>query len=238
MHTVDYKKMQCPCCQKEIKSCHFDLHAKKHHPTQIFNKCRFGRCYERFLTDVNRMKHEKEIHDSKSKWKRCIYCNKLVLHLSTHINIVHKSEAIKCNFLLNCPNYFHSVKERDEHIAKVHSSVVEDFNCMYCSKMYSCLKSLRVHIEIKHLDVSIRCSFHQCHLYFLSQSERNDHFQKVHQQKEDAKKFQCSKCSYKCATKYHLTSHTKINHSSTTVNVKVSTVSKGLHQRLIKTTSS
>jgi hypothetical protein len=214
MHPVEVKKMKCPLCQMEISGWHFDRHVKKHHPpTQIYKRCRFKNCSERFLSDKNRQEHEEITHDSKTKWKKCIYCNKLVVRLYQHMNKNHKSDAIKCNFHSACPNYFLSEKDRDEHIEKVH--LIENITCIYCNSTCASKALLYHHVKNHHLDVHIRCTFHGCPLFFSSQSECDDHYKQMHQQKEDKKKFQCSRCSYKSASKNVLTRHIKRIHGST-----------------------
>lgn len=220
---------QCNLCQLIVK-CKETLqdHRKRDHKNVL--RCNSKYCASYFITEADRQQHELSAH---AKCGKCIYCGALfsnrIRWLHEHVQKFHK-EAVQCDFPKNCPEYFHTQTEKDEHIFKVHQkaagtrinkkyysaetcSIYKPEQCIYCGKIFKQKFSLSAHIRNSHLAIRIKCRFHGCGLYFLSNSESDEHFRQEHQEMERLKKFHCPKCSYKTAFNSSLQNHIRCNHT-------------------------
>lgn len=200
------KVFQCNLCQLILESEKLIwIHRKRFHKNDL--RCHSRNCATFFFTEADRQKHELSVH---GKWINCIYCgayfSKRVRWMQNHIKKSHK-DAIQCDVSKRCREYFLTQTEKDEHVLKVHTPnpVTKESRekrvCIYCNKISKNKPSSQLHIIRYHAAVSIKCKFYHCGLYFLSQIECDEHFQKEHKEKEGLKQLQCLKCSYKTASK-------------------------------------
>jgi uncharacterized C2H2 Zn-finger protein len=86
--------------------------------------------------------------------------------------------------------------------------------CIYCGKVYKSRHILSQHVNKYHPNIKIKCRYIQCGHYFLTKDELEHHFKQQHRRQEDKKKYQCSKCSYKCKAKQNLIWHYKNVHKN------------------------
>jgi hypothetical protein len=206
------KKPECHICRK----IYSNRNRFKHHMENVheFNLIRCNRraCVSYFLNEIERQKHEVQVHHG-SEEKKCIFCGNfypLPHNLVAHVKRCHK-EAIRCDFNSRCTAWFHTKTEKDEHIHQVHN-LRPEMKCVYCGKICRDVDVLRSHINHSHAEVIIKCRFSGCGLYFLSQTESDKHFCQEHLVKESLKKFHCPKCRFKTTKKKLLTDHVKVNH--------------------------
>lgn len=234
------KVFQCNLCQLILKSVKLIwIHRKRFHKNDL--RCHSRNCATFFFTEADRKKHELSVH---GKWINCIYCgayfSKRVRWMQNHIKKSHK-EAIQCDFSNRCREYFHTQTEKDEHVLKVHTpkpvntkECLEKGMCIYCNKISKNKPSSQLHMVRYHAAVSIKCKFNHCGLYFLSQIECDEHFQKEHKEKDSLKQLQCPKCTYKTASYSSLQAHVKNIHCGGTV--KCPTCPKKFHSQKILNT--
>jgi hypothetical protein len=198
-------------------------HFKKCHPNRTV-KCHYNKkCARLFKTKEDLEIHVKAFHENDDGRKRrvCIYCDKLIYfdHFNRHMRNHHKDVAIKCDFIKTCPNYFKSQFEKKKHIREEHLNVkLQEVNCIYCKKSFLSNNNLRVHISKRHTKLKIKCTVSGCATYFLSQSDREAHFDEKHQAKDISKSLQCALCPYRAMRKDHLTSHISRMHQSQQLN--------------------
>lgn len=140
-------------------------------------------------------------------------------NMSKHIKMSH-AELFQCDFSSKpkqcCSKFFFTFSEKEEHVLQVHKTARVIFGsevkCVYCGKICRDIKLLRKHVNNYHAGIGITCRFRGCGLYFLKETERDEHFYQAHQQTESLKIFKCHYCSYKSAGKSDLILHIKRRH--------------------------
>jgi len=210
------KLMKCIYCQRTTS--YLSRHVRIHHEQEAI-QCNLN-CTTYFLSQEDKQKHISQVHKKKNTVK-CIYCEKMLRDKQwQHMKICHKDVAIKCNFSIKCPTYFHTEEERDQHVLKIHQTAkpAEEIECLYCGKMFFIRDTYFHHIKFKHSDVKIKCGYSRCGEYFHTHEDREKHFQKVHAEIEILKKYLCNLCSYKSNEKATLKLHVAAKHG--TENVK------------------
>jgi hypothetical protein len=213
---ISTQKVRCLMCKKTISGSRKRLsyHMKNVHKKPA--RCEHATCDCYFGSADERRKHVRKIHPGDEGGKMCIICGLQFINKSnmvSHVNKFHKG-TIRCNFHTRCPKYFHANRERDEHVLRAHKTGIlkSEVKCIYCGRICSDKISLYTHIKQIHAAVSVRCKFNQCGLYFLKQTESDEHFRKHHQQEESLKKFKCPKCKFKTTEKHNWLIHIKRNH--------------------------
>ncbi|XP_059478264.1 zinc finger protein 311-like [Neocloeon triangulifer] len=149
--------------------------------------------------------------------KNCCYCGKNNIpdwNWAKHMQKNHADVAIRCNYLNNCSKYFKTVEERDAHVNEVHLKPKVEIlsDCIYCPMKGFKRKRLCKHVKAKHRDVSIRCSYQKCALYFKTLAEMDLHFEAKHNSREKKKNFKCSICDYKAIDRRSIENHEAKNH--------------------------
>ncbi|XP_065345478.1 zinc finger protein draculin-like [Cloeon dipterum] len=122
--------------------------------------------------------------------------------LMNHIKYSHK-EAIKCG-ILGCATFFHTEEEKEQHMQQVSHEKrnkpckSKEIRCKYCEsdKLYSTLKSLRLHMKRLHPEFSMRCSRVGCQEFFKSKSEMVAHINSWHKRGQKQRVLQCKQCEY------------------------------------------
>jgi hypothetical protein len=201
----------CILCQKMICKKTWSGHMKLIH-NKIF-RCEYYHCISYFATEHERSEHATQVH-LPSEPKGRIYCRR---PNSQNKVIAEQKDTITHGFFnTRRLKSFLSNTDKDEHILKVPKTDAKDkinpVRCIYCGKMYKSKDSLRVHTFRNHSQISIRCRFRGCGLYFKSEMESDEHFRVVHHEDGNSKKFRCPKCTYDAATKESWLVHFKKNH--------------------------
>ncbi|XP_059481536.1 PR domain zinc finger protein 5-like [Neocloeon triangulifer] len=166
-----------------------------------------------------------EINLDKPKFQ-CIYCIKSFLCKSKknfHIKVNHGTIAIRCNYNVNCSNYFLSMEERDLHIKEFHlkSKVPVLRNCIYCERKDFTRTALWVHIKRNHTDVALVCPKRCAKKHFKSENELKIHLETHHKSIEEKKRFKCSSCNYRAMERGYLKSHeVKVHHKLVPLSFK------------------
>lgn len=211
-------KEKCKICQITLTMKQLKLHSKQIH--NLIFSCKIWNCASYFTTKREKQQHEARAHippATVAKRKKCNYCDtwisilKSTSNFNRHMKVQHV-DAIKCDYSIRCTEYFLTSTEKDEHILKVHKdNGIFRVKCIYCGKKTT-KNNLHFHIRDTHAAISIKCRFWHCGLYFLNQTERDEHFRLEHQQKESLKKILCPKCSYRTDKKKYLMRHFKEYH--------------------------
>jgi hypothetical protein len=166
---------------------HLQSHLQKNHVNRFF-ECKYNKtCGKFFKTKEERKSHIFNVHESRPGLSKCIYCKKMILlcTLSRHMLSRHKLVAIKCEYVKNCPTYFHTQAERDKHYLDVHNNRgAHTPKCFICGKFLSNVKSTYDHMRSHHkieLGSEIRaevlhskCPY--CHSKFQGQITVKTHF--------------------------------------------------------------
>ena len=102
------------------------------------------------------------------------------------------TSILKCKYF-RCKRFFKTKADKEEHEKEEHQKL----KCSYCEgHEYLFRQSLITHIQIKHKDKLIQCSFSDgCHNFFLNDTEKLEHIEKVH--KSRAEEIECEICKQK-----------------------------------------
>jgi hypothetical protein len=194
-------EFRCVYCAnwKCTNNSNLSRHYRERHRGEVI-RCRYNTmCVLYFKTQDDLQKHIRESHEADSSNKvRCIYCSKLVLryHLNPHVKTYHKAACIKCNYLRNCLSYFHTEKDRQQHILKVHQPATEGIRCPFCTKVFDKFFELRKHAHKKHSKVVLKCSSKRCRFICVDSETLEKHIKKYHADSVNLTKFNCPKCSF------------------------------------------
>jgi hypothetical protein len=197
------------CSVMHIKSI-LSKHLKINHKNENLIRCSYQNCTIRFRSEVEKQNHEALVHVSTKKDK-CIFCNLFFSEdgLLHHYQRKHKNllaNAFKCKF--KCRGYFLTKAEREEHIASAHKRPMRaEVTCLYCNKICIDKDSLKYHINTYHSAVKILCKVFNCHQYFHTKTEADEHFEQQHQKMEEKKKYRCLKCNYRSAHRNNFEHH-------------------------------
>jgi hypothetical protein len=166
--------------------------------------------------EADREKHVEEKHRYVEDAKKCVYCGEWVRFMTQHVNNLHHHVAIKCSYSVGCYTFFRSESDRDEHVQKVHlvQKVAQKVDCIYCGKSYEKSCSYPNHVRNQHSEIAIKCGFVKCGQFFKSQEDCDDHFIKMHHEKEALKNIFCPKCDYKTDDRSCFLQHLKIMHGN------------------------
>lgn len=171
-------------------------------------RCEFYHCISYFATEDERREHATQFHLPSELKGRIFYRKQNAQNMVTdqQKNAIKRGANVRKSFL-----------STNKHILKKAKTDAKDkinrVRCIYCGKTYKTKDSLRVHTSLNHSQISIRCRFLGCGLYFESQIESDEHFRKAHHEKDNnSRKFPCPKCSYEAATKERWLLHFKNNH--------------------------
>ena len=141
---------------------------------------------------------------------KCDYegCDKkfhLKANLKAHIDVVHlKVKSVECDV---CGKQFYNQSQLKAHMQR-HDT--DSHICEHCSHQFSCDKTLKEHIKLKHSGDSsvLKCTV--CHKGFSTKQNLKSHFSRIHMQE---KKFICSECGKSFFEKSQLEVH-QSSHSS------------------------
>jgi len=209
-------KRKCVYCTKWIIKRDIWKHVIIHHKSKII-KCDY-RCSTFFTSEEEKRKHELDVHETGMNRRNCVFCRKKIISskFTAHMQRFHKPEAIKCNFKVNCPAYFFSEEEKQEHILTVHK--IAKFRalmkCIYCKAFFAHNMALKEHIKIRHTDIMIKCKYFRCMQFFHTQKDHEKHYQQEHAAKEENKIFKCNLCKYKSGERRHLKHHVAQKHGT------------------------
>jgi uncharacterized C2H2 Zn-finger protein len=211
----DEVTQKCIYCSHEVFRYLRNLHehVRTMHSDKVV-QCKWHRgCLKYFHTLGEKEEHVRNVHTNKVH--KCIYCNKTFILRGSqrkHVMIEHKNNFIQCKYNSKCGEFFHSQKEKAEHIKQVHEKA-DNKKCHICHKMFS---GLTQHIRAKHKEKLIfNCSFQKCSRIFLSTQNLQSHVEQKHiKTKSRVKCTFCSKlisrscllrhckevhCAYKCS---------------------------------------
>jgi hypothetical protein len=200
------KRVKCIYCSEMVLNVKMSEHMRKDHEGEyIWYSNRY------FQTEEEKQKYIEE------RRTECIYCKGLFPpdQITHHIKQKHLSEAIRCNYMINCRTYFYSVEERDQHVVEKHMNgkVVMGMACIYCEKTFVGFRLLHDHVRHYHSKIFIKCRKKGCTNYFFNKKEEEKHFNDIHAEIENSKCFKCPKCSFKTNTKKTLKLHGTLSHS-------------------------
>lgn len=208
VHGNKKNAIKCTYCDKVFpKTKSLNTHTKKTHGNTMI-MCHYQNCSSFFKCEADRLQHEKEKHLTSGNIRKCVYCDRWVVAIRSHVSSYHKNIAIGCNYSASCSSYFKSKSDRDKHVQTVHqvTKIRPTVECIYCGKSYR--HSIFKHMKIMHAgETPIRCSIFNCTQYFKSQEDCDKHFKEIHQEKQKLQNFFCPKCSYKTHDRSFLKYH-------------------------------
>jgi hypothetical protein len=153
---------------------------------------------------------------------QCIYCSKFFFcyQLPQHINLHHKSVAIRCTFSKTCRTYFLTKEALDEHVLKIHLSgkVVEILKCTFCEKQFSKFCEVKNHAQKIHGETLHKCtSERSCSFIISSNAKLLKHLQEQHAEAETERlrTFSCKKCNHKSKSLSNLNQHMRVHGTKT-----------------------
>ncbi|CAN7998151.1 unnamed protein product [Ixodes pacificus] len=115
--------VQCPLCKKEFKNNRTLKEHIKRHPNTVRHVCE--RCGEGITTNVGLIKHMNQHNRQAARKYKCLFCSKCFqtsFSVSRHMRNIHLFDHEHgCDL---CPHKFATVKEKTEHVAKMHASAV------------------------------------------------------------------------------------------------------------------
>jgi hypothetical protein len=147
---------------------------------------------ENNLEKVGKKRSSSSLDAARNETFKCIYCKKSFkrFQISKHMYHYHRKVAIHCKSG-SCCTYFWTIKERDQHVKKVHQDS-KSMTCVYCNKIMCDHGSMWNHMKT-HKN-AIRCIYRLCATYFLTEDERQEHLKQVHMQEGNWKCIYCSVC--------------------------------------------
>ena len=110
------------------------------------------------------------------------------------------------------PLSYHTLKEHGPKL---------DYNCTFCTKVFSLKHSLDVHVRSVHSNLAIACDL--CKATFSRQSNLTSHYKYVYDQLEnifimedgrEIEYFECEECSFETRHKKHLRRHASTVHGT------------------------
>jgi hypothetical protein len=209
-------------------------HLKQKHQGE-FIQCRYNnKCGLYFKNQIDLQKHISESHEKdKSEKLLCIYCSKFIpcASISSHINVHHKSVAIRCTFNKTCRTYFATKEDKEMHVLNVHytGKVVEKMKCTHCNKVYLNFNDLKNHVQNIHGKSLLKCREKNCSFISSSSVNHHKHLLEQHAETKKIQAFRCSKCNYNSKFFYSLKSHNLRMHG--TENLKCSMCSENNYFR-------
>jgi hypothetical protein len=163
--------------------------------------CPIQGCRTFFKTVKEQEKHITEVHDKSQKSSFCKFCGAFLLNWKcawSHMKTQHKN-VIRCTYKL-CPSFFKTSDEQKQHIQQVHAQENINLQCLYCG-IWCSKRYLVPHVKRKHKDIALQCTKVNCILYFKTESERQEHLEKVHLAERRKKKEKQQACFY-CGISY------------------------------------
>jgi KRAB domain-containing zinc finger protein len=223
------EKHKCILCSKAFsRNDHLRSHLQKNHLNQFFECKYFANCGKFFKSKDERKLHIFNVHESRPGLTKCIYCKKMIQHctISRHMLFRHKLVAIKCEYVQNCPTYFHTQAERNKHYLDVHNNHgAHKPKCSICGKFLSNVRSIYNHMRLHHKielasDIRSEVLHSKCPYCHSKVKALSQHISKFH-------KSIAIRCNfYKCGT-YFLNEEERRQHilkvHSTTKKKKIKT---------------
>jgi hypothetical protein len=171
-----------------------------------------------------------QVHNGKNNGYYCIIC-KIFLqdHKAQWSHMKkHKNNVIRCSYKL-CPSYFKTSEEQKLHHQKVHEHKDNKIECVYCGLWYGRV-GIVSHVNQQHKNVSIKCTKVHCMTYFLTESDRQEHVEKVHLAERRKKKKTCFYCGkiYPAAS---LTNHINALHSDILIKCSIFKCNSYFHSK-------
>ncbi|KAK9885871.1 hypothetical protein WA026_013746 [Henosepilachna vigintioctopunctata] len=200
------KKFTCEVCQKTF-ACKYQLkvHSQTHITTKEF-KCTL--CERSFKTDKYLENHMNYNHIRSNFRHQCTYCDKSYRsekELVQHVQTKHHGLVYKCDI---CFKDFYSDMYLKKHVMQHDDSYIPpSVPCSQCDKVFSCKRSLTVHVESFHNGVRHICEI--CGKSLSTQYSLRLHM-RTH---SEEKPFGCEICGKRFAKSStrqdHLRIHTK-----------------------------
>ncbi|KAG5669505.1 hypothetical protein PVAND_017392 [Polypedilum vanderplanki] len=221
----------CSIWEKKLSSKNTLIqHMKQQHPNEISSKIYFcDHCPKKFLLKHRLISHLKLKHQKGKEIKfECDFDGKI---FDSKAKIYYHMKACHRNKIKECEICGKKMKNLDQHMSQVHTTVDQKFQCQICNKNYKNQKTLKIHLkthnkqhqcqtcgrkfsklsEIKeHLknhenQFAFRCE--KCQKNFTSSSNLRKHL-KTHN-KNRIKNLKCNRCDYSTDNKHCLASHLK-----------------------------
>jgi hypothetical protein len=182
----------------------------------VMVRCNYTLCAAYLKSEADRQQHMEEKHPVSADAKKCVYCGEWVRFMRQHVRNLHSKVTIKCNYSIRCCNFFINIRDREEHIKKVHFSgnMRQKKECFYCGESYPDRDRLWSHIQRAHNSIAVKCRFIKCGKWFKTHEEYDRHFKEMHQDKEKLKNISCHLCNYKTSDKSCLKQHWQAQHGS------------------------
>jgi hypothetical protein len=203
-------------------------HIKLKHESDAM-QCKYNKtCALYFKTQGDLQKHISESHESDARdILQCIYCSKFIPcnTLKCHINLHHKSVAVRCSVTKTCCKYFLTKEDLEEHVLKVHlTGNVENRKCPYCNKVYTNFYHTQTHAQTSHGKTLLKCTERGCLFMCSSSVNLQKHLLEQHSETEKLKIHCCMKCNFKSKNLVGLKFHNLRMHG--TEKLKCSACSK------------
>jgi hypothetical protein len=197
-------KTTCKFCNLHLFSDKLHRHVIRFHSSAA-KWCIYDQCFKCFTSDKEREEHYFEEHGNEAEKSValmqkiekqvdpstiCPFCKQVFLskcRLRIHISSSHPDmETFLCSV---CRIYFSSNSEKLEHFKKLHRG--KNLSCIYCTQKFNYSSSLYRHIRDWHLDIMIKCDLKSCQVYFLTETEKQKHFEQMH---KNVPMMQCEFC--------------------------------------------
>jgi hypothetical protein len=170
------------------------MHMHKYHQNTNKVKCNYAQCGTFLKSEEDRQKHMEEKHNLGTNAKKCVYCDEMLAdnnRLWYHVNRKHKNIKIRCIYRY-CRIYFKCEADRQQHLEEKHKQRENDVKCIYCDQW---VRYVGEHMRTHHQHVAIRCTYSSsCGTYFKSESDRDEHIEKVHRAVKVKQKVDCIYC--------------------------------------------
>jgi hypothetical protein len=213
-------KFKCLYCAKFLKNTNMVKYHVRNQHVKVGIRCPIRYCVSFFKTTQEREKHITEVHDKSKKSSFCKVCGAFLLNWKSawsHMKTRHKN-FIRCSYKV-CTLYFKTSDEQKQHIQQVHAQENINLQCLYCG-IWCSKRYLVPHVKIKHKDIALQCTKVNCILYFKTESERQEHLEKVHLAERKKKKQSCFYCG-KIYPTTSLSGHINLMHSKISIKCSI-----------------
>jgi hypothetical protein len=217
------KVVRCVYCDRVYKNNEvLGMHVRHSHRNIVVMKCNYSQCETYLKCEEDREKHIKEKHQLEENVMKCIYCD-IVMHansgnLVTHMKAQHRNIIIRCTYAV-CGTYFKCEADRQQHLEEKHKQRENDVKCIYCDQW---VRYVGEHMRTHHQHVAIRCTYsNSCSTYFKSESDRDEHIEKVHRAVKVKQKVDCIYCGKSYPKRNSIRKHIALMHGDIAIRCRI-----------------